>query len=258
MILSDDEPIETTSNEPIADDPWLAISPDGQRMPASRPSPWDEIARRQDAAKEAAWEAFTQAEKAKQDERHAAFLQSDDPKFCADYLTVPIDPEVAAYAFPDEDPPPLPTSKRTRSPRVRDSKPSRAREKNWREVVLAEPYSYQEKRYLAWTYYRLKLQDLELQEKIRVKQAKIERLRCELGGAIETQPYEKHLPGDDVPTVRPHVEVVEFDLMYWLDQARHANKEHAHADAGMVPGINSTNERGPPKNPVPSPSQGEG
>ncbi|WP_144975536.1 hypothetical protein [Bremerella volcania] len=247
MFLSDDVPEEPTAHEPVEDDPWKQISPDGKRMPSSRPSPWDAIARRQDAAKEAAWEAFAQAEKAKQKELHTAFLQSDDPKFCADYLTVPIDPEVAAYEFPDEYPPPLPAPKRTKSPRVRASKSPRKREKRWREVVPEEPYTYQEKRYLTWTYYRLKLQDLELQEKIRVKQEKIDCLRGELGIAGEMLAYEEHLPSEDVPKVRPRVEVVEFDLMYWLERVRPTKQEHARADVGMVPGTRvPTNERGPP------------
>ncbi|WDI40712.1 hypothetical protein [Bremerella sp. P1] len=239
MHLAVEEPCEEPSPTP---------EPAYPKPPGMRPSPWEAIARRQDALKEAAWEAFQQAERAKQEARHAQFLASDDPGFCADYLTVPIDPHVAAYDFPEEDPPQLPSPKRTKQNRDEDSPTRRKRPKRWKDLPLEQPYTYQEKRYLAWSFYRLKLQDLELQEKIHTKQTKIECLRRELGASHEVPEYEPYLPSEDVPKVCPHVEVVEFDLLYWIDQVSVA--QHAQADLGVAPGLalneNQPNERGPP------------
>ncbi|WDI43586.1 hypothetical protein [Bremerella sp. P1] len=237
MILADDESSEEPASSP---------KPPPFKTPRMRPSPWEAIARRQDAQKEAAWEAYCQAEKAQREALHAQFLESDDPEFCADYLTEPIDPEVAGYEFPEEDPPQLPSPKRTRPPRARDSETSRKQKAPRYDLHLKEPYTYQEKRYLAWSYYRLKLQDLELQEKIHVKQAKIDRLRRELGGVLETPLYEQHLPEANVPKVRPRVEVVEFDLLFWLDQVSLIDEERAPANLGVAPETNPANERGPP------------
>jgi len=203
------------------------------KMPGIMPSPWDKIARRQDAEKEAAWQAYEASEKARQEALHAQYLASDDPKFCADYLTVPIDPVVAAYEFPTEDPPPLPGPKREKQTRQSDSPVRHQPKRNASEILLDEPLTYQQKRYLAWTYYHLKLQDLELQEKILAKQAKIERLRRDLSEKKDAPSYEAHLPTKDLPKVHPRVEVEEVDLMVWIKRVRE-NAPHAQ-------------ERGPPE-----------
>ncbi|MEW4563121.1 hypothetical protein AB1K70_11380 [Bremerella sp. JC770] len=213
MVLSE-EASEAPADQDQAATAELPYDPISKKLY----SPWDAIVARQDAAKAAAWQAYDEAQREKQQQRYAEYLESDDPGFCADYLTVPIDPQVAAYEFPDEDPPQLPAKKRTPSSRASGGSRSRRHEKRWRDVPLNEPYSYQEKRYLAWTYYWLKLQDLELQEKIRVKQAKIVALRREQGIAGEVASYEAYLPSEELPQVQPHVEVVEFDLLDWLQR----------------------------------------
>lgn len=225
-------------------------TPSHQKLPGMRPSLPDRIAQQQDATKEAAWQAYREAEAAQQAELYAQYLASDDPKFCADYMTVPIDPEVAAYEFPEDDPPPLPGPKRKRTSRARDSESPRKREKSWVDVPLEEPYTYQEKRYMAWTWYRLKLQDIEFQEKILAKQAKIDGLRYQLGITGTVMPYERHLPGDDLPQLRPHTQVIEFDLAYWIDQVR-AKEKPVVEDVRMAPTIRVhleqlAQERGPP------------
>jgi len=241
MVLAEETPDQPAEPEsPRAEEPPLGPIPKGLY------SPWDAIAQRQDAAKEAAWQAYAEHQQAKQDQQYAQFLQSDDPQFCADYLTVPIDPEVAAYAFPEEDPPRLPGRKKTTKPSSRDTSSGRQRKTHWREVPLEEPLTYQQKRYLAWTYYHLKLQDLELQEKILAKQAKIDRLRRELGETETVCAYQAYLPQIDLPKVQPNVEVVEFDLLYWLDQVQSTN-DHQQQDTGNQPRVRLQPTRSPPK-----------
>ncbi|WDI42058.1 hypothetical protein [Bremerella sp. P1] len=236
MYLSDDEPHEEPSppQEPSC------------KPPRMRPSPWDEIARRQDALKEAAWQAYEQAQKAEQEQRLAQFLASDDPGFCADYLTQPIDPEVAAYEFPEEDPPELPNPKRARQTRTTDSATSRPRSRRRHDLPLEQPHTHQEKRYLAWTFYHLKLQDLELQEKIHAKQAKIDCLRRELGGVRDVPSYEQHLPSENVPKVRPHIEVVEFDLQFWIEQVKRDQGYQSYESTRLKTVLEQAKERGPP------------
>jgi len=239
MVLSVEAP-DTSGDETPAAPAETPYGPISKKLY----SPWDAIVARQDAAKEAAWRASAEAERAKHQQRYAEYLASDDPGFCADYLMVPIDPDVAAYKFPDEDPPQLPSAKRTTPRQASGTGRSRRNETRWRDVPLSEPYTYQEKRYLAWTYYWLKLQDLELQEKIRVKQAKIDALRRELGIAGEVASYEAYLPSEDLPQVQPHVEVVEFDLLDWL--------QRVPPQAIVIPSstrihfLHRAKERGPP------------
>jgi len=220
MVLADEAAAEPAS-EPTASPP----EPRYGHMPKGMYSPWDAIAARQEALKQAAWQAFHEDQDKQQEELYTQFLESDDPGFCADYLQVPIDPEVAAYTFPEEDPPPLPAPKRPRRSCRRNSSTRRQQKNKWRDIPLTEPLTRDEKRYLAWTYYHLKLQDLQLQEKILAKQAKIDRLRHQLGGATDVAASDvplaiSDLAANDLPPVRPHVEVVEFDLLAWMDHVR--------------------------------------
>ncbi|MFN3148320.1 hypothetical protein [Bremerella sp.] len=236
MYLPDDEPAQQPSPP----------QPPAAKLPGMPPSPCDVIAQRQDAQKEAAWKAYRQAEKTQQQDLYAQYLASDDPEFCADYLTQPIDPEVAAYEFPTEDPPKLPSRKRTRPPNSRNPQPRKSRPNAWRDIPLEEPYTYQEKRYMAWTFYQLKVQDLELQEQILARQERIEGLRRELGGPVELPSYEPHLPRCDVPKVRPQVKVVEFDLLHWIDQVSDNIDGPVVQSSRLIPSGDKANERGPP------------
>lgn len=242
MYLSEDEPSEEPSQPP---------PPTYPKLPGMGPSPWDILGRRQDAEKEAAWQAYQQAEQAKQDERYAQYLASDDPQLCADYLTVPIDPDVAAYEFPDHAPPALPAPKRVRSQRKSDSPRQRQPKQTWQDVRLDPPYTYQQQRYMAWTFYHLKIQDLELQDKIRLKQAKIERQRNQLGGTQPIPSYQQYLPDETAPKVHPPVQVVEFDLHYWIEKVRQ-EANALHGDMSTTSDIRETQrkvltyERGPP------------
>ncbi|MBA2115172.1 hypothetical protein HOV93_23440 [Planctomycetes bacterium FF15] len=268
-ILADEPPEEPVDNESVNNEP-------AQEEPADEPpwqpteskhfvlpqpdlsSPWDEIARRQDALKEAAWEAYNQSEKAKQEALYAQYLESDDPGFLADYLTVPIDPEIDAYEIPAEDPPPLPSRKKTkpartvtRPPREQNTETWRQRKLRWRTHLFEEPRTRDRDRFLAWTFYHTKMFNLQLQEEIRLKQAKIEGLRFEHGVAEVPPSYEEHLPSDNLPKARPHVAVQEFDLLYWIEQVSRSEESHAHKDVSMAPANVKPNqylakERGPP------------
>lgn len=238
MYLSEEDPEGRPSEQPSA-----TTYP---KLPGMPPSPWDIIARRQDAQKEAAWEAYCQDQQAKQDQAYARYLQSDDPGFCADYLMMPIDPEVAAYEFPAEDPPTLPSQKKTRQPCGSHSKTHRQQKLRPQDISLEEPYSHDVKRYLAWTFYHLKVQDLELQEKILVKQTKLDRLRNEQGGVHEVACYEAFLPNEDVTKVRPHVEVVEFDLLHWIERVRDNEECTPYRNTRLSSVVHQGKERGPP------------
>jgi len=218
LLVLAEEVSEERAKEPVEPEQTPRYGP----IPHGIYSPWDAIAARQDAAKQAAWAAFHASQNAKQEAEYAQFLASDDPKFCADYLSMPIDPAVAAYEFPAEDPPPLPSLKKPNpvGPPKEDggAGAGRKRKQHWPDVPLHQPLTYQEKRYLAWTYYHLKRQALELQEKILAKQAKIDGLRQKLGGEFDVPEYEAYLPDETLPKVSPHVEVVEFDLLAWMER----------------------------------------
>ena len=246
--VSDDLGFEETVPEetaPVASS--SADIPQFEWLPQHRiASPWDVIEKRQEAQKEAAWQAYLAHEKSQQEALYAQYLASDDPEFCADYLAQPIDPEVARYEFPAEEPPPLPRLKKAKPENPGHAKRRSPRPGTWRDVVLEAPYTYQQKRYMAWTYYRLKLQDLELQEKILARQTKIERLRSELAIAQEIPAYEAYLPSDDVPKVRPPVNVVEFDLLYWIEKVRGDQPWPQLESTRLKAVIDRAKERGPP------------
>lgn len=231
----DDSPPEQPVRESEAENSSPTSCPIGQPVPGKLPSIWDIIAERQDALKEAAWQAYDQHEQVKQEALLEQYLASEDPQFCADYLSMPIDSEVAAYEFPAEDPPLLPAKQRTKPAQTRGVQPRRRKEKAWREVPLVEPYSYQDRRYMAWVFYHLKRDDLLLQEKILAKQTKIESLRSDLAGEHDRLPFEAYLPDGDQPKVPPQVKVVEFDLLAWIEKVREVSQEHAHADENMAP-----------------------
>ncbi|WDI40429.1 hypothetical protein [Bremerella sp. P1] len=237
LYLSADQPRE---------EPLPPPEPSNRKPPGMRPSPWEAIAWRQDAIQEAAWEAFNESRTAEQEALHTQFVESDDPEFCANYLTEPIDAEVAAYEFPVEDPPPLPSRKRTRPPRKRNSEARHNKRAPHHGLPLEEPYTYQEKRYLAWSFYHLKVQDLELQAKIRLKQAKIDCLRRDAGGDAAVLSYEKYLPNKDVPKVRPRVEVIEFDLMHWVEHVTRDQRSPSYESIRLKTLLEQVKERGPP------------
>lgn len=233
------------NDEPIEEEPFQPKDPPPAKLPRM-PLPFgDVIAKRQDAITEAAWQAYEEAERAEQDRRYAEYLASDDPQLCADYLVQPINEEVAAYEFPDDDPPKLPARKRKRTTRSERSE-IHSREDGFHDVVLEEPYSYQERRYMAWTYYQLKAQDLELQEQILARQAKIERLRFELGGTFDVPAYEPHLPSEDRPEIRPQVKVVEVDLLPWIEQVTQEQTFPPYESTRLVPPQGHAQKRGPP------------
>ncbi|MEW4561593.1 hypothetical protein AB1K70_03650 [Bremerella sp. JC770] len=244
LVLAEEVP-EERAEEPAESEQTPRYGP----IPHGIYSPWDAIAARQDAAKQAAWAAFHASQNAKQEAEYAQFLASDDPKFCADYLSMPIDPAVAAYEFPTEDPPPLPSPKKPNQAGPRQAGAGRKRNQRGSDVPLHQPLTYQEKRYLAWTYYHLKLQALELQEKILAKQAKIDCLRQDLGGEFDVPEYEAYLPDEALPVVFPHVEVVEFDLLDWMNRSRADERGVDKHDA---------HERGPPTKSCPLSLAGRG
>jgi len=124
-------------------------------------------------------------------------IEDDEPGYRADGLVCEIDPEVEAYEIPEEDPPPAPVLPTFKEPRKRSTEPRPPRvrddETRWRERQryrlkrpLRVPTHYEGRRLLAWTFYRLKALDLQLQREIREKEAQIEQLRAELRALKET------------------------------------------------------------------------
>lgn len=118
------------------------------------------------------------------------------PFYRADALVAPIDPEVAAYRFPDFDPPPLAGGKtaqpvklpevrlpsaKLRSKPVRDWNTRRREEERRRSKrPLSDPFTQEGARLFARAYYRLQQLAVNLEAEIATKQAEVTRLEAEV------------------------------------------------------------------------------
>ncbi|WP_207395501.1 hypothetical protein, partial [Bremerella alba] len=126
-----------------------------------------------------------------EEEHFTRVMDEAGPSYRADPLVVPIDPEIEAYEFPEEDPPTIEKPKKCQPPKLPPLEPRPKRDRQLhhryreREIrrskqPIQEPLSYQEKRFFAWTYYRMKALNLQLQGEICAKQEEIDALEREL------------------------------------------------------------------------------
>ena len=214
------------------------LDADGLPRPPSKTL--DEIIRRQDAAKEAAHRA-----KRTQAKQPVPPIEPEGPRYQADPIVVPIDPDVAAYEFPENDPPPPPKKARTRTPKhplagLRpkfprpslevDRQPSQQRKPRRRERRLRDPWSYRSARLYAWMFYRMQKLNVQLIGEIYAKHEEIEQLKCELTG-------QKVAKTQEVPVPRPsplgRASKVPAETAGRYESS--AQAEHAHADVSMAP-----------------------
>jgi len=248
-----------------------------EELPQPQTSYWDAVADAQDELKAAAWQAFAGGEAAGERERLEQALDADDPAALADLLML-IDPQVAAYACPAEDPPAWPKQPKPGRPPRRKRRPGtrqnveklrrdRARKRRWHDWLFEAAATHDVKRLRAWTFYRLKLQDLKLRQQIRWQQARVDRVRRERLGRRRLPPLVERLPVAALPKSLLSVKVVEFDLRAWIQRVR-ADQRHAARGTGselysrldclsdsphtpkktwvVAPGVDRNRKRGPP------------
>ncbi|MFN3149333.1 hypothetical protein, partial [Bremerella sp.] len=146
----------------------------------------DAIIARQEAEEEAAFQA-SMAPKEPAEVSPASPVEPEGPRYQADPIVVPIDSDVAAYEFPEFDPPEPPNRTRTRTPKIPLDKPWRMRDKGDRgrdrdrqprskERPLVDPWSHRSARIYAWMYYRMQKLNVQLIGEICAKQEAIEQL----------------------------------------------------------------------------------
>ncbi|MFN3153143.1 hypothetical protein, partial [Bremerella sp.] len=146
----------------------------------------DAIIARQEAEEEAAFQA-SMAPKEPVEVSPASPVEPEGPRYQADPIVVPIDPHIAAYEFPEHDPPPPPKRTRYRTPKIPLDKPWRMRDKGNRgrdsdrqprrkERPLVDPWSHRSARIYAWMYYRMQKLNVQLIGEICAKQEAIEQL----------------------------------------------------------------------------------
>ncbi len=183
------------------------------------------------------------------------------PFYRADAMVVPIDPKVAARAFPEIDPPLVPKVNgpaedrpaRKRPPYIppRDNNTRYdERQRRRRAQPLGEPFTCEAARLYAWAYYHLKQLDRQLQQKIATRQAEINRLQAKLNGSQEEpasakpasakqtgeKPTDK-LQTNQEPKMNPSRVMQETSVIDQVPEGpvvRITNR-HAHADEGMAP-----------------------
>ncbi|MFN3148822.1 hypothetical protein [Bremerella sp.] len=210
----------------------------------------DAIIARQEAEEEAAFQA-SMTPKEPVEVSPASPVEPEGPRYQADPIVLPIDPNVAAYEFPEHDPPPPPKRTRTRTPKIPLDKPWRMRDKGDRgsdrdrqprrkERPLVDPWSYRSARIYAWMYYRMQRLHLQLMEEISQKQDEIEQLKTNLTAPQQERTTEEH---SRVPRPSPLGRASQVPVPSTSEtQPTIELTPHAHADVGMAP----KNERGPP------------
>lgn len=224
---------------------------DADGLPRPQSPTLDKIIARQEAAKEAAHQ-----DKADQPQSVSP-VESNEPGYRADPIVVPINPDVAAYQFPEVDPPSPPKQTRTRTPK----NPHTIPRPNWRRDLglkkarsrfqlkrrpnknkLAEPWSYESARLYAWTFYRMQKLNLQLMEEICEKQEKIEQLKRQLNTPAHEQ------AGEPTHTPRPvrRTGAKTFPMQTQTEQNIRAAEDHAAVEAVAAQDMQETNERGPP------------
>lgn len=214
------------------------LDADGLPRPPSKTL--DEIIRRQDAAKEAAHRA-----KRTQAKQPAPPIEPEGPRYQADPIVVPIDPDVAAYAFPEKDPPPPPSRTQARTPKLPLAEPrpkfprpsleadrerETERKPRRRERRLRDPWSYRSARLYAWMFYRMQKLNVQLIGEICAKHEEIEQLKCELTGQKMAKTQKVRGPRPSPLERACKVPAETADRYESSGQA-----EHTHADVSMAP-----------------------
>ncbi len=226
---------------------------------------------------EAAAGDLAQALEALQQEPAWADYNTIRPFYRADALKLPIDPKVAAYVFPEEDPPPLDAAKATRPAKLPDVRlpkadvhyrPTRKRSgdysdraANRQKQPLHDPFTEEGARLYAWVYYRLQRLAVKLEREIRAKQAQVDRLQAKVDRAKPAdekkeqpkpeKPMTQERTDTETTTTTCNVPRVEREARADLGVApetEHRGKlpSHAHADEGMAPGMKPTSQDRPP------------
>ncbi|WDI44325.1 hypothetical protein [Bremerella sp. P1] len=198
-------------------------------------------------------------------------LPEKPPSYGATRQTVAVDPEIAAYAFPADAPPPIPNrqparlqpaSLDQREPRERnDETRARERERYRLRRPPREPLTHEAARLFAWTFYRLKALNIQLIGEVTAKQEVIETLQREFDAVTREAPREER------PRCMMQMQVILHREARKLIAARRRKRvcqaiaRHAQVDVGMAPGdgceadvvaaatgqgVVETNERGPP------------
>ncbi|MFN3150523.1 hypothetical protein [Bremerella sp.] len=203
----------------------------------------DAIIARQEAEEEAAFQA-SMAPKQPTEVSPASPVEPEGPRYQADPIVVTIDPDIAAYEFPEHDPPPPPKRTRTRTPKIPLDKPWRMRDKGDRgrdrdrqprrkERPLVDPWSYRSARIYAWMYYRMQRLNVQLIGEICAKQEEIEQLENDLTGTKPEQSTKQDLR---VPRPSPLGRASQVPVPSTSEtQPTIELNPHAHADVGMAP-----------------------
>ncbi len=212
------------------------------------------------------------AEEVPKEEPSAEDDNQDRPAYRADSLVVPIDPQVAAYQFPSQDPPPqasakavnpvklpgvpLPEAKLHSPPKRNENGPYDQRRRNTRP--LEEATTYEMARLYAWAYYRLQRLAVQIEQEIAAKEAETNRLQGELNGGKQEQASSTR-PDRTVATPQTRAQA-DVNVATSVVRTRgmvacNGTQRHAHEDEGMAPASVSiepatstsiANERGPP------------
>ncbi|MFN3153027.1 hypothetical protein [Bremerella sp.] len=243
MVLPEEPLNQVTSkkfNPPKFDPPKI-----DQRSKVKRIScpTLDAIIARQEAEEEAAFQA-SMAPKEPVEDSPASPVEPEGPRYQADPIVVPIDPDIAAYEFPEFDPPEPPKRTRTRTPKIPLDKPWRMRDKGDRgrdrdrqprrkERPLVDPWSYRSARIYAWMFYRMQKLNVQLIGEIRAKQEAIEELTNDLTG---TKPQPTTKQEIRVPRPSPLGRASQVPVLSTSEtQPTIELNPHAHADVGMAP-----------------------
>ncbi|MFN3151336.1 hypothetical protein [Bremerella sp.] len=217
------------------------LDADGLPRPPSKTL--DQIIRRQEAAKEAAH----RKRRVKQ-VSPASPVEPEGPRYQADPIVVPIAPDIAAYEFPEHDPPPPPKRTRYRTPKIpledpwlvrrkeeREREPKREQKPRRRERPLVDPWSYRSARLYAWMFYRMQKLNVQLIGEICAKHEAIEQLENDLTGNKPQQSTKQELR---VPRPSPLGRASQVPVPSTSEtQPTIELNPHAHADVGMAPDV---------------------
>ncbi|WDI42661.1 hypothetical protein [Bremerella sp. P1] len=245
LLVLPNEPLA----EPVREKSARPANAASQSMPHPKSFTLDEIVRRQEAQEEAAFQA-AMAEDVSPEEPSSQEAMTHWPHYGANSKIAWIDPKVAAYEFPEGDPPPISTSRRpirsrslsddSREPRERDSD-TRFREWELRRAKrpLREPQTYASARLFAWTYYRLKTLNIQLIGEVTAKQDEIDALKRELN-VSKQEPSQEEQPRPETPTNKKVIKPKRRERVCC------AIENHPQEALGVGSGADSEHERGPP------------
>ncbi len=179
------------------------------------------------------------------------------PFYRADALMGPIDPQIAAYEFPESDPPrapqpvkrpseglpsvELPGASLSDKPTHSASGPYDQRQPSRSQQPLHDPFTEEGARLFAWAYYRLQRLAVQIQKEIDAKQKKIARLQTKLDGQ---QNQETHQQPNETPMNSHQQNPVMNTKRQHQDRPLRDNRTHAPADLGAAPGMGEVNGNG--------------